>query len=275
VAWLPGPAPRSLVWSSCPSGVRPQRESSAGLDVSAMATRGAKPSRRVLVDVDTQVDFVEAHGALFAPAADGVTQRIEGILRDAESTYDAVIGSVDAHAYDAWEFEENGGPFPAHCVKGTPGWLRVWHGYPRRNRFVPMQSFDPAGGRVAMEVGEKVAGGGNRQLDQFVLSREARSGVGLYFEKEIYSLFSNPVAEPIIGALVEDLGGRDAVVFDVMGYCTGGYCVDGAAQGLAVRGYRVRILGHATAPLGGAQGEAATKAMCSEHGIVWIDAGDP
>ena len=46
----------------------------------------------------------------------------------------------------------------------------------------------------------------------------------------------------------------EAVRFDVIGYSAGGYCVDAAAQGLRERGYNVRVLGFATAAMGGASG---------------------
>jgi nicotinamidase/pyrazinamidase len=224
---------------------------------------------RVLVDVDTQVDFVAPRGALHVPAPDGVRESIEALLRTASEQYDAVVGSVDSHAYDAWEFAENGGPFPAHCVKGTPGWLRVWHDLPRQIRFVPMCSVESAPS-FSLEVGENVEGGGNRRLDAGDLVREARAGVGIYFEKEVYSLFSNPAARVVIDALVSELGGKDEVVFDVIGYCTGGYCVDGAALGLVERGYRVRIFAEATAAIGGDEGVEKTRQMCLAKGIDWV-----
>ena len=102
--------------------------------------------------------------------------------------------------------------------------------------------------------------------------QEARAGVGLYFEKEVYSLFSNPLAQPVVAALVDALGGRDEVVFDVIGYCTGGYCVDAAASGLAQRGYRVRVLGWATAPIGGLEGQRRSRASLSAVGVQWVEA---
>ena len=33
------------------------------------------------------------------------------------------------------EFMDNGGPFPAHCVKGRPGWLRRHHDVPQKRPF--------------------------------------------------------------------------------------------------------------------------------------------
>jgi nicotinamidase/pyrazinamidase len=102
------------------------------------------------------------------------------------------------------------------------------------------------------------------------LADEALAGVGLYFEKEVYSLFSNPAAAPVLQALVTRLGGPDEVGFDVLGYCTGGYCVDAAAQGLAERGWKVRVLAEATAAIGGDDGEARSRQTLTAAGIEWV-----
>lgn len=223
--------------------------------------------RRILVDVDTQHDFVDPSGALHVPAEDGVEDAIAMLLQEAEVDGNPILGSVDSHAYDAWEFEANGGPFPTHCVKGTPGWLRVHSALPARTRFLPMQVLAP---EVRNLVGESVQGEGPREQDASALAGEALAGVGLYFEKEVYSLFDNPAAAPVVAALVEAMGGPDAVFFDVFGYCTGGYCVDAAARGLAERGYAVRVLSAATAPIGGPQGAEASRAALTAAGVVWV-----
>lgn len=226
--------------------------------------------KRVLVDVDSQFDFVDPAGALYAPAPASVRDNIARALADTDR-YAAIIGSVDSHAHDAWEFAANGGPFPAHCVKGSPGWLRVFPQLPPRQRFVPMQSL--ATGHVANLVGESVAGAGNRVLGDLGLAREALDGVALYFEKEVYSLFANPVAEPIIASLVAELGGPDQVAFEVIGYCTGlapdgnHFCVGSAARGLAERGYRVSVLADACGPLG--QRIEECRADLESVGVAW------
>jgi nicotinamidase/pyrazinamidase len=225
--------------------------------------------RRILVDVDTQHDFVDPAGALYVPAEPGVRKAIAAALAEAQAAGDPILGSVDSHAYDSWEFASNGGPFPPHSVKGTPGWLRVWHDLPARTRFVPMQVLAPG---VANLVGEAREGTGPRVLDAAALAAEALAGVGLYFEKEVYSLFSNPAAEPVITRLVEALGGPAAVCFEVIGYCTGGYCVDAAALGLVERGYRVNVRAAATAAIGGTIGQAGSQERLAAAGVTWVPA---
>ena len=224
--------------------------------------------KTILVDVDTQFDFVDPEGALFVASASVVEAAIISALTRAQTSGQPILGSVDSHSYDAWEFAGNGGPFPPHCVKGTPGWLRVHHELPAKTRFVPMQPL--AEDDVSNLVGESVQGEGPRTQSAADIAQEAMAGVGIYFEKEVYSLFDNPVAGPVVDALVQRMGGRDEVQFDVLGYCTGGYCVDAAAVSLAERGYRVRVLALATAAIGGEEGESKSREHLTSLGVEWV-----
>ncbi|HWB80693.1 MAG TPA: cysteine hydrolase family protein [Nannocystaceae bacterium] len=223
--------------------------------------------RTIIVDVDTQRDFMLQEGALYVPADSAVRMSIARVLQGAQREGTPIIGSVDSHAYDAWEFQANGGPFAPHCVKGSPGWLRVFHDVPKKIRFVPMQPADPT---LRNLVGEAKKGTGARTLDATALATEALDGVGVYFEKEVYSLFANPAAEPVITALVAAMGGPSEVRFDVLGYCTGGYCVDAAAHGLRERGYAVRVLAFATAAMGGNAGVERSVNDLGAAGVEWV-----
>lgn len=175
------------------------------------------------VDVDTQIGFAKPEGHLYVPALPHVIPNIRKLCQNLPYLF----GSVDAHSYDAWEFEENGGPFPRHCYKGTEDQLKIHEARSPKMRYIPMSE-----GNVV--VGESVQGEGNRSYrpDRFV--QEIRDGVRVYFEKEVYSLFSNPNAKRMIDWLVTDLRARTGkkVLFTVFGYCTGGFCVDAAMHGL-------------------------------------------
>jgi len=196
----------------------------------------------IRIDVDTQNGFCSEDGNLYVPADTQIIDNIRALVGDAVDKQIPIVGCVDSHAYDAWEFLENGGPFPAHCVKGTRDWLKIDGTLPNRFRFIPMSE-----GHLV--VGEVQAGSGNRSYQAQTFSEEARSGVALYFEKEVYGAFSNPNAAALIERLVSDLGGPENVIFQVFGYCTGGFCVDGFALGLRDHGYQVQVVLDATAPI--------------------------
>jgi rhodanese-related sulfurtransferase len=74
----------------------------------------------------------------------------------------------------------------------------------------------------------------------------------------------------VVEALVAAMGGAEAVRFDVLGYCTGGYCVDAAAQGLRERGYTVRVLAYATAAIGGGSAAERSATDLRNAGVEWV-----
>lgn len=183
---------------------------------------------KIFVDVDVQVDFCDSNGALFVKGSPNDLFR--KLTAYAVARHIPIVGSVDSHAWDAWEFASNDSPapegakpnFPDHCVKGTPGWLKVPGTLPPRFRFIPNVSDAP--------------------LDEAV--RELKEGTtqGVYFEKEVYSLFANPLAEKFLKALTAG----SSPEFFVFGVATD-YCVKSAALGLAERGFRTALVEDAVA----------------------------
>lgn len=180
---------------------------------------------RVFVDVDVQRDFCDPSGALYV--AGSPNDLFRAIVRHAQQTQTAIVGSVDSHAYDAWEFGSNDVPapegakpnFPDHCVKGTQGWLKVDGTLPPRFRFVPDLAGADAEALAAELVERKVA--------------------ALYFEKEVYSLFANPNAEAVLASIAKRAA--DPLELVVFGVATD-YCVRAAALGLRERGYATTVL---------------------------------
>jgi nicotinamidase/pyrazinamidase len=183
---------------------------------------------RIFVDVDVQVDFCDPGGALFVKGSPN--ELFKRLTTFAVDHRIPIVGSVDSHAWDAWEFASNDMPgpsgdkpnFPDHCVKGTPGWLKVPGTLPPRFRFLPNVPDMP--------------------LDTAL--RELKEGLtqAVYFEKEVYSFFANPLAERFLRALLEG----SSPEFIVYGVATD-FCVKSAALGLAERGFRTTLLEDAMA----------------------------
>ena len=71
---------------------------------------------RALIVVDVQNDFCPG-GALAVPEGDAVVASINAMARDAPF----VAATRDWHPPDHGSFAEQGGPWPVHCVAGTPG----------------------------------------------------------------------------------------------------------------------------------------------------------
>jgi nicotinamidase/pyrazinamidase len=73
---------------------------------------------RGLVIVDFQNDFTPG-GALAVPGGDEIAPRLNELARSGD--FDVVVATRDWHPPDHGSFAAQGGPWPAHCVAGTPG----------------------------------------------------------------------------------------------------------------------------------------------------------
>src|SRR5919108_5182280 len=69
-----------------------------------------------LIVVDVQNDFCPG-GALAVPKGDDVVPVINGLM----PLFSHVLATQDFHPPAHSSFAEQGGPWPVHCVQGTPG----------------------------------------------------------------------------------------------------------------------------------------------------------
>jgi nicotinamidase/pyrazinamidase len=72
-----------------------------------------------LIIVDFQNDFTPPDGALAVPGGDEIATRLNALAAD--ERYAVVIATRDWHPADHGSFSSAGGPWPPHCVQGTPG----------------------------------------------------------------------------------------------------------------------------------------------------------
>ena len=73
---------------------------------------------RALIVVDFQNDFTPG-GALGVAEGDRIAPRINALA--ASGDFDLVVATRDWHPPDHGSFAAAGGPWPPHCVAGTPG----------------------------------------------------------------------------------------------------------------------------------------------------------
>lgn len=76
--------------------------------------------RLALIVVDVQVDFCPG-GALAVRFGDQVVPRLNSAIRNFEGSGLPVFFTRDWHPPDHVSFRSEGGPWPPHCVQGSPG----------------------------------------------------------------------------------------------------------------------------------------------------------
>ena len=77
-------------------------------------------TRSALVVVDVQRDFCEG-GALAAANTLSLLPPLQKFINEAKQRGALVVFTQDWHPADHSSFKVNGGPWPVHCVAGTPG----------------------------------------------------------------------------------------------------------------------------------------------------------
>jgi nicotinamidase/pyrazinamidase len=189
--------------------------------------------RRILWDVDTQVDFVHADGKLAVP---GATEALTAMARLVEATRAAGVphvASADDHELTDAEISDEpdyATTYPPHCLRGTRG-------------------------------AEKVAE--TRQLDPVPLALTEVPAKWLHGReylllKKSFDVFTNPNADRLLELLEPD----EIVLFGV----ATDVCDDAAIRGLVARGLPVVFVEEASRGLDEARTAACT-ASWREAGV--------
>jgi len=182
----------------------------------------------VFFDVDTQVDFLDPHGALYVPGAEAIVERVAALNHFAASRGIPVISTMDAHTENDPEFRD----WPRHCVAGTPGQKKPPSTLLERRIVVRNEAGLP-----------ETAG-----TEQILL------------EKQALDCFTN-VNLP---ALLDRLKADRCVVYGVVTEI----CVNRAAFGLLRAGRRVEIVTDAIKELDSSAAAAALKEFTAAGGIL-------
>ncbi|GAB6876688.1 bifunctional nicotinamidase/pyrazinamidase [Thermaerobacter litoralis] len=103
------------------------------------AAAAADPTAALVV-VDVQNDFCPG-GALAVPAGDQVVAPLNRWIAAFRAAGRTVVYTQDWHPQDHVSFRARGGPWPVHCVQGTPG--AAFHPALRVEGTVFRKGFDP------------------------------------------------------------------------------------------------------------------------------------
>jgi nicotinamidase/pyrazinamidase len=165
--------------------------------------------RRVLWDVDTQVDFVHSDGKLAVPGAEEAVPAMERLVAWARAEGIPHVASADDHELtdDELSLEPDfQATYPPHCLRGTRGAAKI----------------------AATEQADPVPLGLEPVPDRFVEGRE------FLLLKKHFDVFTNPHAD----RLLELLDPEEVILFGV----ATDVCDDAAIRGLVARGRRVTFV---------------------------------
>ncbi len=193
--------------------------------------------KRVLWDVDTQVDFVRADGKLAVPDAEAALARLVEWARAEGIPH---VASADDHELTDAEISETpdySNTYPPHCLRGTRGAERI----PETAQLDPVPL-------ALTDVPERWLRG-----REFLLL------------KKHFDVFTNPNTEPLLARLDPD----EVVLFGV----ASDVCDDAAIRGLLERGRRVTFVEDAARGLDEAR-TAACAAAWRDGGVRFATAAD-
>ncbi len=138
----------------------------------------------VFFDSDTQNDYILSHGKFPVPNAENIRQNLKKLTSFARKRRLKIISSMARHfgteKYKSAEMSELsiwGGPFPLHCMDGTPGQKKIRETAPRMPAVIESRKYSDA------------------QLKRALKKRE------IILQKQKHNVFSNPNAAKILRLL--------------------------------------------------------------------------
>jgi nicotinamidase/pyrazinamidase len=182
--------------------------------------------RRVLWDVDTQFDFVDAAGKLAVPGAEDAVPAMARLVEWARAEGIPHVASADDHELtdpeisDAPDYETT---YPPHCLRGTRGAEKI--GATAQGDPVPLALSD-------------------------VPRKWLRGGREFLLLKKHFDVFTNPNADRVL----ELLDPEEVILFGV----ATDVCNDAAIRGLLERGRTVTFVEEASRGLDDARTAACT-----------------
>ena len=165
-------------------------------------------ARTVILDVDTQLDFMFPAGVLFVPGAEALVPALSSLTRFAAAQNVLIISTADAHTEDDAEFRI----WKPHCVVGTTGQTKAAGTLINPNPLV-LTTGDNASEQIQTQI---------------------TSASQIIVEKQKLDVFTNRNFSLLLQAL-------NANRFVVYGVVTE-YCVGSAALGLLELGARVELV---------------------------------
>jgi nicotinamidase/pyrazinamidase len=194
--------------------------------------------RRILWDVDTQVDFMEPNGKLYVPGARDVAPAMERLVDAARAAHVMHVASADDHELtdpeisDTPDFTDT---YPPHCLRGTRGAEKIPETKQRDPLPLSLVPYPPG-----------------------LLPGMIENTREILLLKKNFNVFTNPNTDSLLDALAPD----EIVVFGV----ATDVCDDAAIRGFLQRGRRAVFVEDAARGLD-EQRTAACTSFWRESGV--------
>ncbi len=173
-----------------------------------------KHFRRILWDVDTQVDFMLPHGKLYVPGAEETAPAMKRLVDAARAAGIPHVASADDHELTDPEIADEPdftNTFPPHCLRGTRGAVKIPE--TEQDDPLPLALLPYPPGLIPQLIG------GRREI---------------LLLKKNFDVFTNPNTQAVLDALDPE----EIVLFGV----ATDVCDNAAILGFLLRGRRVRFV---------------------------------
>lgn len=168
-------------------------------------------TKKILINVDFEGDFVNPNGVLYVPGAEKLISRIQDKIND--ESYTDIIYTFDTHEKDEYDNSEEKKLFPFHCGYKTEGW-QLYGITPRNND------------KFQETINET-----DKPFEMIKIENE------YFFTKNVFDIWEG---NNIFEKWFTETYPKDTII-EVVGVATN-YCVFMNVMGLIKRGYQVRII---------------------------------
>jgi len=159
----------------------------------------------IFYDVDTQRDFLMPDGKVHMPGAEKIIPMLAAITDLAHETGVRIVCSVDHHVLGDPLLKSGGGPYPDHCIVGTPGEQKIDETAPRNPLYLENRQYSPHEiQRILDHKGEIIFD--RYQFETFVRNAHVRAILRLLLQPisdvVIYGVYTEVCVDRVITELI-------------------------------------------------------------------------
>ena len=99
--------------------------------------------KTIFYDIDTQRDFILPDGKFHVAGAEAIVPKLKTLTSLAHDQQVRIVCSVDCHAPGDPMLKSWGGPYPDHCLAGTPGAQKIDETAPLNPLYLKNKEYTP------------------------------------------------------------------------------------------------------------------------------------